>query len=91
MIRKIRDFIIGFRFKKYGHRKQGIIKFDFDFKPWLRAMMAYSISEMGKEYNKIIMSTIAKTKEEKKKKHIALAQNVINTAIGIIKVYARFK
>ena len=87
MIRKIRDFIIGFRFKKYGHKKQREFKSSFDIRPWLRGAMAYGISEIGKQKNMVILSTPVKTEKEKKQKKIALVENIIATANEIIKVY----
>jgi hypothetical protein len=92
VILKIRDFIIGLRFKKYGHFKTRldnfVIKFAYRF--LIRQSLSAILAGLGAVNIAMISATPAKTKIEQQKKALAIANSIINTTQGIMKVYANF-
>jgi hypothetical protein len=91
-INKIRDFIIGFSFKKYGHFKSRLDKFVISYVSLalVRNSMAAVCAAIGAAQVSAIMATPAKTKEDRQKKALSIAQGIINTNQAIIKAYSLF-
>ena len=95
MIRKIRDFIVTFRFKKYGYFKSRLheivesykLQRIADFKQLIRQIAIYMTYAMGYAQESIIRSQPARTKEEKQEKVIAIADTIIKTNLAAIKAY----
>lgn len=87
MIIKIRNFIIGLRFKKYGHVKT---RFDAYFVSYklLKAvgqLSALLIVAIGVVQFAAIAQQPVKTNEEKINKAFAMAQSIINMNVAIMK------
>jgi hypothetical protein len=94
IILKIRDFIIGFRFKKFGHKNNRLDDLKkrslFDARIVLKSCLAYSTAVAGAFMLRQIQLTPAVTADEKIKKAVAIAQCIINTNTGICKAWAMF-
>ena len=92
IILKIRDFIISFRFKKYGHLKTRIddigVKFAIRF--LIRQSLSAMLAGIGVAQVAMISATPAKTKVEQQKKALAIVNSIINTTQNILKVYANY-
>lgn len=99
IILKIRDFIIGFRLKKYNHKYQGGIErkkkeikdglLFYSFYA-LRPIMAFGFVMQKAHELRLIQLTPTITKNEKIKKACAIARNIIDTQFGIMKIYQRY-
>lgn len=100
LILKIRDFIIGFRFKKYNHKYQGGIErkkkeieasllFNNAIQGFYasRQIMAFGFVMQKARELRLIQLTPAMKKNEKIEKACAVAGNIIDTQTGIMQIF----
>lgn len=98
IILKIRDFIIGFRIKKYSYSicKLHVINESYKWarlivaRQCLKQTVAYMTAALGYTQIGLIQAQSAKTGEEKKKKALAIAEAIINTQLAAMKACNSF-